>query len=254
MYTNLESRVKPLVKLITHKINRRQTCELLMELLHGSNGTNIVCSRDVKEARDKNTLPERELWHYIRQISEKRQQRKTTDKCLDIIKKYNIMMANNIVNRENSNTTVDDVINFYWETIKGNWRVITKRDYKFLNLAKVVSTYSDYKRIHIGAVVAKGTSLISTGCNRSKSNPLQKEYDMKCGLTHKTKSNLHAEIDALLKANKEAYNATLYVYRLRRDGILGICKPCAACTKYAKDLGIKRIVYTVNNGVEEYIF
>lgn len=40
----------------------------------------------------------------------------------------------------------------------------------------------------------------------------------------------------------------LYVYREDLNDNLAICRPCNACMKAIKDLGIKTIYYTTNEG------
>lgn len=40
----------------------------------------------------------------------------------------------------------------------------------------------------------------------------------------------------------------LYVYRQDLKGNLAMCRPCCACMKAIKDLGIKNIYYTTNDG------
>ena len=132
--------------------------------------------------------------------------------------------------------------------------MITETDLRYLKLAEVMSEYSDYHRIHIGAVVVKKHSVISTGCNRNRSHPMQNTYNYLTGMSYKTKSRLHAEIDAMIKAGDDTKDATLYVFRRRKDNLLGMCKPCDACMKYAENHGIKRIVYTVDNGIKEFTF
>lgn len=129
--------------------------------------------------------------------------------------------------------------------------MITQRDLHFLNLAFAMSEYSDYKRVHIGAVIVKKNSVISTGCNKIKSHPIQKTYNHRY-LGYHTKNCLHAEIDALIKADSiDCKGATLYVARRGLDNKIRLSKPCEACYNCAKDLGIKRIVYTIENGIKE---
>ena len=129
--------------------------------------------------------------------------------------------------------------------------MITNVDLKYLKLAEVMASYSDYKRIHIGACIVKKKSVVSTGCNKSKSHPIQNRYNHIVNIYNKPESRLHAEIDALIKAGEDAKDATLYVFRRGRDNIYRLSKPCPACMKYAKDCGIKRIVYTIENGIKE---
>lgn len=129
--------------------------------------------------------------------------------------------------------------------------MITEKDLHYLNLALTMSEYSDYKRVHIGAVIVKKNSVISTGCNKVKSHPVQREYNDRY-LGYHTKNCLHAEIDALIKADyRDCRGAILYVARRGLDNVIRLSKPCAACFNYAKDLGIKRIIYTIENGIKE---
>ena len=53
------------------------------------------------------------------------------------------------------------------------------------------------------------------------------------------------------KASKEANGATMYIFRRGLDNIYRNCKPCPACMKMIKDYGIKRVVYTIENGIKE---
>ena len=131
--------------------------------------------------------------------------------------------------------------------------MITQRDLHFLNLAFAMSKYSDYKRVHIGVVIVKKNSVISTGCNKIKSHPIQKVYNNRY-LDYHTKNCLHAEIDASIKAeDSDCKGATLYVARRGLDNKIRLSNPCDACFNYAKDLGIKRIVYTIEDGIKEMI-
>ncbi len=40
----------------------------------------------------------------------------------------------------------------------------------------------------------------------------------------------------------------LYIYRIRKDQPFGLSRPCHSCMAAIKDLGIKDIYYTTNNG------
>lgn len=132
--------------------------------------------------------------------------------------------------------------------------MISNSDLKFLKLAEVMSTYSDFNRIHIGACVVKKKSVISTGCNKNKTHPIQEKYNNKSLSFKKTKAKLHAEMDALIKAGNDAAGATLYVFRRGNDNIYRISKPCNACMNFIKDCGIIRVVYTIENGIKEIVF
>lgn len=131
--------------------------------------------------------------------------------------------------------------------------MISTSDLKHLKLAEVMSTYSDYNRVHIGACVIKKKKVIGIGCNQNKTHPLQEKYNSKSLNYIKPKAKLHAELDALLKSGHDAKGGTLYVFRRGRDNIYRMSKPCPACMEMIKDYGIKRIVYTIENGIKEMI-
>lgn len=40
----------------------------------------------------------------------------------------------------------------------------------------------------------------------------------------------------------------LYIYRTRKDIVCGMARPCASCMQAIKDLGIREIYYTTNDG------
>lgn len=43
----------------------------------------------------------------------------------------------------------------------------------------------------------------------------------------------------------------LYIYRIRKDRDFGMSKPCDSCMAAIKDLGIRQIYYTTDDG---YVF
>ena len=101
--------------------------------------------------------------------------------------------------------------------------------------------------------MVKKNNVISTGYNQNKTHPLQEKYNEISLDFVKSKAKLHAEIDALISAGNNTIDATLYVYRQGRDGICRLSKPCPACMKMIKDCKIKRVVYTIENGIKEII-
>ena len=46
----------------------------------------------------------------------------------------------------------------------------------------------------------------------------------------------------------------LYIYRIRKDQPYGMARPCPSCMAAIKDIGIKDIYYTTNDGFSyEYL-
>ena len=129
--------------------------------------------------------------------------------------------------------------------------MITERDIKFINAALTAGKLSDYPRVHIGAAIADKSVAISTGNNKQKTHPIQKIYNEKY-LPYKTRNSLHAEIDAIIRADDDDLRGTtLYVARRGLNNRILNCRPCPACMGLIKDSGIERVVYTINDGIKE---
>ena len=132
--------------------------------------------------------------------------------------------------------------------------MISKRAYKFLNLASAASILSDVKRYQLGAVITKGTDVLAVGFNQEKSHPLQKKYNRERGVDSEW-SFLHAEISALSKVkNKHLLRgAIMYTSRKFKCGNNANARPCAGCMKAIHDYGIRQIIYTTDYGVASEI-
>ena len=53
----------------------------------------------------------------------------------------------------------------------------------------------------------------------------------------------------LIKSGTDLTNATLYTFRRKKDGSFGMSRPCPRCMKVIKSLGIKKLVYSTEDGV-----
>lgn len=61
----------------------------------------------------------------------------------------------------------------------------------------------------------------------------------------------HAEVSAVKSCRGSVEGATIYVARVSRDGQRQMMsKPCKACQKYLKEVGIKKIYYTIDSEME----
>jgi deoxycytidylate deaminase len=120
---------------------------------------------------------------------------------------------------------------------------LSKRDLKFFEIAKRVSKKSNHHRHKLGCVLVKKRELIGFGYNQMRTHP-------KAYTKYKT---IHAEFHSILGLlPDELYNAIAYVYRETRDGVLAMAKPCQCCEKMFRDLNIKRVYYTIENGYGVY--
>ena len=128
-------------------------------------------------------------------------------------------------------------------------------------LAKNASKFSDYskKNIHIGAVVVHKDKVVGVGWNTNKTHPCQMKYNK----YRESKSNrkyvssehlpcLHAEVMALQHATRsfkgDLSKCSIFVYSEKKDGTTRLTRPCMGCSKMLKDLGVKNIYYTTDNG------
>ena len=128
-----------------------------------------------------------------------------------------------------------------------------KRELHLFNIAKEISYMSDYHGQHLGAVVVEGKTIISTGFNSQKTNPLQHKYNMYRGFKDRRQSipKCHAEIAALnhlIGKEIEWNRVSIFIYREWKNGTPACSRPCRACMKAIKDLGIKNIYFIDENG------
>lgn len=130
---------------------------------------------------------------------------------------------------------------------------MTKRDKRMINHALHMADMSDAIPYKIGCVVAQKNKIINASFNSSKTHPMQKHYNKERFDGDDTPHRVHAEIHALapyIEDDVDWKNVTVYIARKRRcDGENGMSRPCPACMKMIKSLGIKNIVYTTDFGI-----
>lgn len=130
-----------------------------------------------------------------------------------------------------------------------------KKINRYLDMAKEASTQSDFNKHHLGAVAIYHGSLLATGFNSCKTSPIQKRYNKarnyQVEANYKNTNCTHAEVACLSKIRYldiDFSKVKLYVYREHKNGVKALARPCPACQKMIKDMGIKNIYYTVENG------
>lgn len=92
-----------------------------------------------------------------------------------------------------------------------------------------------------GATITKGRRILSQAINRTHNNP--KHVDWR-------HCSEHAEVGALRKAS-ETEGATAFVARVTRGGAVGLSRPCPACMKALRSAGVRKVVYTLDDGSTE---
>lgn len=119
---------------------------------------------------------------------------------------------------------------------------ISNKVRRYLQIAKQKASESDYHQKH-GAVLVKGGSVINVSFNNPQFSRFARRFrDNDCQATR------HAEIMCVLGLAREVTEgATLYVVRINNNGNFMFSKPCDMCYEVMSFVGIKKVVYTVNN-------
>lgn len=130
---------------------------------------------------------------------------------------------------------------------------MTHREERFFNIAKEMSALSNFDRARVGAVVVQGKRVLSASCNSMKTRPLQHYYNIYRNFENYKNSNSceHAEISALsplIGKEIEWDKVSIFTYRQLKTGEKACSRPCAACSKLLRDLGIKTVYYVDKNG------
>ena len=95
------------------------------------------------------------------------------------------------------------------------------------------TTKARHKQHRLAAIIIKGGSIIATG------------HNSEC---------IHAEESAINRSSKSNIKGcTLVVLRVRRNGTLGLAKPCQDCMGRITIAGIKKVLYTDENGIMQQI-
>ena len=113
-----------------------------------------------------------------------------------------------------------------------------------MEISKIVAKRSTCLRRHVGAVLVKDKSIISTGYNGTpRGLPhcldigcLREEMNVPSGERHELCRGLHAEQNAIIQAAYHGVNI---------KGSIMFCtnQPCLICTKMLINAGIKKIIY-----------
>lgn len=128
---------------------------------------------------------------------------------------------------------------------------MTKSDYRYLYKAGQLAQLSDYHKAPTGCIAVYHGNIIATGYNCNKTHPTQKLYNRFREQQNTLPPKLHAEIsciNSMKNLNIDFSKVKLYIYRIRRDQPFGLSRPCPSCMAAIKDLGIRDIYYTTNEG------
>ena len=99
----------------------------------------------------------------------------------------------------------------------------------YMNIAYEVAQLSRCNRKKVGSIIVKDGNILSFGYNGTPSG-----FCNECEDNDVTKDEvIHAEMNAILKAGKDAQGATMYV----------TMSPCIQCAKIIKQSNIHLVIY-----------
>ena len=135
-------------------------------------------------------------------------------------------------------------------------------DLRMFDQARIEAERSEYRPFKLGCVITYKGRIIGRGKNSTKSHPLQKKYNRKyrhfnCTRGEFVNDSVHAEIAAIASVpyavgkDIDWSKVHVYVYRIcngKKHGY-GNARPCPACMNAIKDMGIKNVYYTDEEGL-----
>lgn len=136
-----------------------------------------------------------------------------------------------------------------------------ERFFKFAREASLRATYTGSHRFSpmIGACAEYKGSIVAMAWNTNKTSPLQARYNI-YRFNANTPDKVHAEISLVQKLRWKFGDSIdwskvhIYLYREYKNGNLGPSRPCPSCMALMRELGIKKICYTTEDGYVEEKF
>jgi deoxycytidylate deaminase len=99
---------------------------------------------------------------------------------------------------------------------------------RYIKIATKAAMKSQHHQHRLGSVLIRGSNVISTGHNFS---------------------TVHSEHDCINRAFKSGTEGTIIiVVRVRRNGTMGMSRPCVCCLGRLINAGVERVIYTTNDG------
>jgi len=109
----------------------------------------------------------------------------------------------------------------------------------YFKLAKNASKHSTYK-IRVGAVISNKKP-IAVGFNKKKSHPRFSNPEFNIH------SCIHAEASAVINSGRiDLNNYIIYIYREKKNRVPANARPCKECLKLLKEVGIRKIYYSID--------
>jgi len=110
-------------------------------------------------------------------------------------------------------------------------------DSRFLEMARLVSTWSKDPSTQVGAVITRGKFVVSLGFNGHPKGVADTPERLEIR-ENKYRTIIHAEMNAILTAKQDLEGCTVYVWPFM---------PCSQCGSAIVQAGIKRVVSLKSN-------
>jgi deoxycytidylate deaminase len=122
---------------------------------------------------------------------------------------------------------------------------LSKKKQRYIELAMRIAGQTEFREYKHGAVLVRGGTVLNTSCNKNKYKAWANRFRKK----QSGHATVHAEIGAILGLDRSiTEGATIYVVRVGRDGCLRNSKPCPMCEAAMQFVGVKKVVYSNENG------
>lgn len=126
-------------------------------------------------------------------------------------------------------------------------------------LSKIAIDVEPVSNAKLASAIVYKNDIISIGINRKKSHPFHAKYGKNEDCIY-----LHAETDAIKNAlrripQEELAKTTMYICRVKRPDhvsqsyVWGLSKPCEGCARAISTFGIKKVIFTCDDGSYKYL-
>lgn len=136
-----------------------------------------------------------------------------------------------------------------------------ERYFKFARTAAMCADYQGTRSAPaIGAVAVYKGSIVATAFNSNKTSTLQARYNIYRFQSSNTPDKIHAETALIQKLrwkfgdSIEWSKVDIYLYREYKNGQLAMSRPCPSCMALLKEIGVKKVFYTTDEGYAEEKF
>lgn len=132
---------------------------------------------------------------------------------------------------------------------------------RMFNQARIEAEKSGFDRFHVGCVISYKNKIIGRGSNGDKTHPMQQKYNRRYRKFNVNKGgfvkhSVHAEISALssvpyvIGKDVDWGKVKIFVYRIchGKPNGYGLAKPCPACLNAIRDIGIRHVYFTSDEG------